>query len=87
MSTGSLSFGLEHAGRHHPDGIAHVIGGGQIYAATINMSETIGLRLTRVHQSPQGDTYFPQDYEGRFRLVGSEPYLDLGYTIETWEKI
>ena len=87
ISTGSLGFGLEKAMHHNPDRIGYVIGGGKIYVATIVLPETSQLEITRVHQSPEGDTYFPTIDPLKWFLIKSELHHDKGYTFETWEKI
>ncbi len=86
LSTGSLGFGLEQAMHYNRDRIAYVIGGGQIYAATIALPETTKLEITKIHQSPEGDTYFPKGYLDRFTLAKTEEHHDKGYTFETWTR-
>ena len=58
---GSLEAGLEAARQVAADtGVPDVmvIGGGEIYAATIGVANR--LEITRVHASPDGDTRFPE---------------------------
>ncbi|MEK6846983.1 MAG: dihydrofolate reductase [Nanoarchaeota archaeon] len=86
MSTGSLGFGLEKTMRHNSDRIGYVIGGGQIYAATITLPENSRLEITRVHQNPEGDTWFPVGYQERFKLAKNEEHRDEGYSFETWTR-
>ena len=87
ISTGSLSFGLEKAMHHNSDRIGYVIGGGKIYAAAIGLPEASRLEITRVHQSPEGDTYFPTINPLKWFMAKTEEHRDKGYTFETWEKI
>jgi len=87
MSTGSLGFGLEKAMQHNLDRIGYVIGGGQIYAATIILPEAARLEITRVHQSPQGDVYFPPINPEKWFLAKGDDHADKGYSFETWERI
>ena len=86
ISTGSLEFGLEKAMHYNSDKIGYVIGGGQIYAATIALPETSRLEITRVHQTPDGDTCFPEGYQDNFSLVKTEKHIDKGYSFETWTR-
>ncbi len=86
LATGSFGFGLEQAIHYNRDRVAYVIGGGKIYDATIALPETNRLEITRIHQSPEGDTYFPKSYLDRFTLAKTEEYRDKGYTFETWTR-
>ena len=86
MSTGSLGFGLEQAMHYNPNRLGYVIGGGQIYAATINLPEAVRFEITRVHQTPEGDTYFPSINPEKWFMIRGECHPDKGYSFETWER-
>ena len=58
-----------------------VIGGAEIYAMALPHAER--MLLTRVHQSPEGDAFFPA-FDASWQLVASEP--GEGCTFETWER-
>jgi len=58
-----------------------VIGGAEIYAMALPHAER--MLLTRVHQSPEGDAFFPA-FDASWRLVSSES--SEGCTFETWER-
>lgn len=58
-----------------------VIGGAEIYAMALPHAER--MLLTRVHQSPEGDAFFPA-FDASWQLVSSEP--GEGCTFETWER-
>lgn len=87
MSTGSLGFGLEKAMHHNIDRTGYVIGGGQIYSATLLLPETSRLEITRIHQSPEGDTCFPRIDLEKWFLIKNENHADKGYSFETWERV
>ncbi|MFQ3595623.1 MAG: dihydrofolate reductase [Sphingomonadaceae bacterium] len=57
-----------------------VIGGGAIYALCQPIATRV--ELTRVHQTPAGDTHFPPLDAREWSLVVSEP--GEGVTYETW---
>ncbi len=58
-----------------------VIGGAEIYAMALPRASR--MLLTRVHQSPEGDAFFPE-FDASWQLVSSEP--GEGCTFETWER-
>jgi len=58
-----------------------VIGGAEIYAMALPHASR--MLLTRVHQSPEGDAFFPA-FDASWSLVSSEP--GDGCTFETWER-
>lgn len=47
-----------------------VIGGASVYVQAIDLADKI--YLTRVHASPEGDTYFPAIDETRWKLASSQ---------------
>ncbi|WP_349357626.1 dihydrofolate reductase [Stappia sp.] len=51
-------------------GAVMVIGGGEIYAATLPLADR--LEITRVHLAPEGDTHFPRIDPGMWREVARE---------------
>lgn len=63
-----------------------VAGGATIYRQLLPY--TSRLHLTRVHLSPEGDTYFP-NFEDRFELVSSEPHSENGidFDFEMWIRV
>ena len=67
-----------------------VIGGADIFAATLPMTDRI--EFTRVHASPQGDTYFPKLAPEEWREVARRdlpagPGDDAPFSIRTYERI
>ena len=52
------------------DEVAFVVGGGEIYAQTINIADKI--ELTRVHYNVEADTFFPEIDLDKWELVSSE---------------
>ena len=68
------------------DTSAMVIGGATIYRQLLPY--TSRLHLTRVHLSPEGDTYFP-NFEDRFELTSSEPHTENGidFDFEMWIRV
>lgn len=52
------------------DEVAFVVGGGEIYAQTINITDKI--ELTRVHYNFEADTFFPEIDLDKWELVSSE---------------
>jgi dihydrofolate reductase len=59
-----------------------VIGGGALYAQALPIATRV--ELTRVHQSPAGDTHFPELDPGAWTQLASEP--GDGVTYETWAR-
>lgn len=64
-------------------------GGGGIYAATIAIAER--LEITRVHDTPEGDTVFPAIDRGRWRETARHDYPatpddDASFTALTYER-
>ena len=67
----------------------YIIGGGQIYKLGINLVDKI--ELTRVHNTFEADTFFPELNLNKWKLV-SKPFHDVdqkhynSFTYETYEK-
>lgn len=59
-----------------------VIGGAEIYR--LAMPQANQMLITRIHQSPEGDTYFPEIDLAAWRLVDVDARPDLSF--ETWRK-
>ncbi|MGI9548014.1 MAG: dihydrofolate reductase [Flavobacteriaceae bacterium] len=53
-----------------PEDSAFIIGGGDIYALALDITDVI--ELTRVHESFEADTYFPTIDETRWQLIREE---------------
>jgi dihydrofolate reductase len=66
----ALDLARAHADRRGAEEIM-VIGGGEIYAAALQMAERV--YLTRVHTVLAGDTRFPPLDPARWRLIAAEP--------------
>ena len=67
-----------------------VIGGGQIYALFLPISERI--YLTRVDAEVDGDTFFPALNSGEWRVIDCETYAagegrEYGFSFQTLERI
>ncbi len=58
VGIGDLESQLVRATNYRPDGAFYVIGGGDIFAQTINKANK--LEITEVHQKPEGNVYFPE---------------------------
>lgn len=58
IACGSLALAVEAAGQEDPEEIM-IIGGAQIYAQALEQKLVDKIYLTRVHQSPEGDAFFP----------------------------
>jgi len=66
-----------------------IIGGAQIYKSTINMAERV--YLTRVHASPEGDTFFPDLDEEIWKIASEEecpkgPKDDYAHSYQIYER-
>ena len=66
-----------------------IIGGAQIYQSTINMVDKI--YLTRVHASPDGDTYFSEPDGAEWQLDSEEkcaqgPKDDYAHSFQIYER-
>lgn len=67
-----------------------VIGGGEIFKEMLPNASRI--YITRVHTHLEGDVYFPQIEESKWKLVSSRKCFKdekhaYDYTFETWEKL
>ncbi|NCO04072.1 MAG: dihydrofolate reductase [Alphaproteobacteria bacterium] len=58
ISANSLGAAIDFAKTKRPEEVM-IIGGAQIYAQAIEQNLADKLYLTRVHQSPEGDAFFP----------------------------
>jgi dihydrofolate reductase len=84
---GSLGEAIE-AARQTDCKEAFVIGGGQIYAASMALADRI--YLTRVHTIVEGDTYFPVIDEKRWTMVSHQDFPAderhaFAYSFQVWE--
>jgi dihydrofolate reductase len=66
-----------------------VIGGGEIYKQFIKVADRI--YLTRVHTTIEGDTYFPEIDQSKWKLVSNEDLKKddkhaYDYSFQVWEK-
>ena len=64
----------------------YVVGGGQIYQLAIELEACQELVLTRIHESFDCDTFFPE-YEDRYHLeeeLGKGSHDGLEYVFERW---
>jgi len=61
----------------------YIIGGAEIYKQTINLADK--LLITRVHQSPEGDSYFPEIPTHRYGLLSAR-FASKDYRFETYVK-
>lgn len=82
ISTTSLQDAIEHAKTENSDEVM-VIGGAQIYKQALEHNLVDRIYLTRVHQSPEGDAFFPSLGE-EWKEVSSDPRD--GFTFLTLEK-
>jgi dihydrofolate reductase len=66
-----------------------VIGGSDIFETAMRVADR--LEITRVHASPQGDSFFPEIDPQAWRVVKSErrgrgPQDEVDFTIQTYER-
>ena len=54
------------------EGDIMIIGGGQVYAAAMDHADV--QVLTEVHQTPEGDTHYPDFDRDKWRETGREPH-------------
>jgi len=64
------------------DGDIMIIGGAQIYAAAMDHADV--QILTEVHQTPEGDTHYPDFEREKWRETGREPHD--GFDFVWWER-
>jgi len=74
---------------HSPE--VFIIGGGQIYKEVLEKDLIDRIYLTRVHTHIEGDTFFPEIDEEKWKLINYSSFaLDeknqFDYTFETYEK-
>ena len=84
----SLSQAIEVA-RSAGDKEAFVAGGAQIYDLALPKADR--LYVTRIHQAPAGDAYFPDVDEERWKLVDqadheADPVAGISYSFLTYER-
>ena len=75
----SLPEALSLAG---PANEVYVVGGGEVYAEALPFAQR--LVLTEVHDSPEGDTWFPEWSPEKWRETSREPHE--GFDIVTYER-
>lgn len=80
MTAGSLEEAIE-KGKAENDQEVMVIGGAQIYEQSLHLADRI--YLTRVHQSPEGDAFFPELDESWQQIQGEDHD---GYSFLTFER-
>lgn len=68
----SVDEALALAAREDPDGEVFVVGGQEMYRATLPLADRV--YLTRVHDDVPGDTFFPPFDESEFEVVMSEDH-------------
>jgi dihydrofolate reductase len=66
-----------------------VIGGGDVFEEAMAVADR--LEITRVHTSPEGDSYFPDIDMSRWRETRREkrlkgPYDDADFTVLTYQR-
>jgi dihydrofolate reductase len=68
------------------EGDVMVIGGGHVYADAMALADA--QVLTEVHQSPEGDTYYPDFDRGEWRETRREPHPDAdpAFDFVWWER-
>lgn len=64
--------------------LAYVIGGQQIYEQTINLPETKNLEITEIHETCEGDTFFPYINPKIWKEFNREDKK--GYSFVTYKK-
>jgi dihydrofolate reductase len=81
----SVEEGVERAAAF--DGDVMVIGGGQVYADTMPLADR--QVITEVHQSPAGDTYYPDFDRSQWRETRREPHPDgdPSFDFVWWERV
>jgi dihydrofolate reductase len=60
----------------------YICGGASVYRLTLPLAHK--LEITRVHQSPDGDTFFPEIDLNTWKIVAEEKHD--GYTFQTFNK-
>ncbi len=82
LTAPSLQKALTQARTQSPGTRIYLIGGRTVYAEGLPLANT--LELTRVHQSPEGDTLFPPWNPDNWALTASEQRE--GFTFETYQR-
>lgn len=67
-----------------------IIGGGELFKQSIDIINRI--YLTRVHTNIEGDTFYPEIDNTKWKLVSEDPFNAddkhaFAYTFQTWEKV
>jgi len=60
------------AASRFPEKEIFIIGGGEIYRQTIDLADRV--YLTRIHRHFDGDTYFPELSEDRWKMISKEDH-------------
>ena len=81
VTTNSIEEAIEKAKTENAEEIM-VIGGAQIYEQSLHLADR--LYLTRVHQSPEGDAFFPELDETWTQVQGEDHE---GYSFLTFDRI
>ena len=71
LTAPSLRAALEKAGEF-PERDIFIIGGGEIYRQSLNLSDKI--YLTRIHRHFEGDTHFPELSKEQWKIVSKEDH-------------
>lgn len=84
----NLDDALEYAGKMEYNEVS-VIGGGEIYKLAIQKADKI--YITRVHASPEGDTYFPEIDKNAWKLVSNvdnpaDEKHKYSFSFQLWER-
>jgi dihydrofolate reductase len=84
----SINDAMQEAG-HTDAKECYVIGGGEIYKQAMTQANRI--YMTRVHASPDGDTFFPVINDKEWKKVSSTPFESddkhaYSYTFEIWQR-
>jgi dihydrofolate reductase len=80
----SLGDALDMAELSHPGKPAMIVGGAQIYQLALDNGADLQI-LSEVHQSPEGDTFYPKFDRSEWAEIAREPHD--GFDIVTWERI
>lgn len=70
---------------HELDDDVFVVGGGQIYAEVLDRGLVDTMVVSRVHGSPDGDTFFPRIDWQAWSEVGRVPHV--GFDIVTYQRV
>ena len=68
---------------------AFIIGGGEVFKQTLNLTDRV--YLTRVHESFEGDAFFPELPRSQWKLVSAERHETdekhaYAFTFEVWDR-